>query len=360
MKFEKMTRVRIGVDISYLVHTNYLAGPQRVLLATINSLIEIAKEKNIEVLGIDLSRRPTTTTLNAIITNPILENTCNEISNLDIFILIDGNNHYSIEEIHKSKFKGKVVSILHDVLPLKHNAWYTFENRTDYYSEFWFYMMRLNRYSQSIISPSQENVKDCQKYLPNGIVDKIKVIPFGTFWNKKNSDNKVSRNSQKRIICVNTLEPKKGHNDILDAFDILVKKDPEWILYLIGKEGWNAEDIKQRIIGLEYYQRNLFWFENLEDLQVLELYKECSIALSASQAEGFGLTVEEGLSQGMKVICRDIPVFRERSHKNLYFFSGGGEELLNRIEFVFKQKCYDYQSIRSMQDFTKELLAHVL
>jgi glycosyltransferase involved in cell wall biosynthesis len=360
MKIKKIDRIRIGIDISQLVHTHYLAGPQRVLLATLNSLLRISKEKNIELLGINLSGKSTTSNLEVIITNPILKKTCYEISNLDVLFLMDSNNHYAINEINKSKFKGKVVSILNDVLPLKHTEWYKFKNRPNYTSEFRFYMMRIDRYSQVIISPSQENLRDCKKYLPYSTVDKIKVIPFGSFWDKEIPQNKIDQHSQKRIICVNTLEPKKGHRDILDAFDILVKKDPDWILYLIGKEGWNAEDVTKRIIGNHYYGRNLFWFEDFDDLQILNLYKQCSIAISASHAEGFGLTIEEGLSQGMKFICRDIPIFRERSHNNLYFFSGGGEELASKIEFVFTQDRYDYQNIRRMEDFTRELLTHTL
>jgi glycosyltransferase involved in cell wall biosynthesis len=360
MKFKQIDRIRIGVDISQLVHTNYLAGPQRVLLETLKSLLKISKEENIEIHGINLSGRSTTSGLEAVFTNPILKKICFEVSNLDIILLIDANNHYVIEKIHKSNFKGMVVSILHDVLPLKHDEWYKFKNRPNYSSEFRFYMMRMDRYSQLIISPSQENVEDCLKYLPKRIVEKIKVIPFGSFWDSEIPQNKNGQHSQKRIICVNTLEPKKGHKDILDAFDILVKKDPEWILYLIGKEGWNAEDLKQRIIKNHFYGRNLFWFENLDDLQILKLYKQCSIAISAAHAEGFGLTVEEGLSQGMKLICRDIPVFRERSHNNLYFFSGGGRNLVNKIEFVFSQDCHDYQNIKSMEDFTQELLSYIL
>jgi glycosyltransferase involved in cell wall biosynthesis len=360
MKVKKMDKIRIGIDVSQLVHTHYLAGPQRVLLEILNSLLIISKENNIEVLGINLSGRSTTSSLEAVITNPILKKTCYEISNLNVLLLIDANNQYVIEEINISKFKGKVVSIVHDVLPLKHAEWYKFKNRPNYLTEFKFYMMRVDRFSQFIITPSQENLRDFQKYLPNIKVDKIKVIPFGSFWDKEIPQNKIGQHSQKKIICVNTLEPKKGHRDILDALDILVKKDPDWILYLIGKEGWNAEDIKKRIIGNPYYRRNLFWFEDLDDLQILNLYKQCNIAISASHAEGFGLTIEEGLSQGMKFICRDIPIFRERSHNNLYFFSGRGEELASKIEFVFSQDRYDYQNIRRMEDFSRELLTHTL
>jgi glycosyltransferase involved in cell wall biosynthesis len=356
----KKGRIRIGVDVSQLIHTNYLAGTQRVLLETLNSLLKISEGENIEVLAINLSGRPTTSMLQAVITNPILNRTSCEISNLDIILLIDANNHYAIEKIHESKFKGKVVSVLHDVLPLKHPEWYQFKNRPNYHSEFRFYMMRMDRYSQVLVSPSQENVIDCQKYLPNGTVDKIKVIPLGSFWDNENSQNTIDQCLQKRIICINTLEPKKGHRDILDAFDILVKEDSAWILYLVGKEGWNAEDLKKRIIESQYYRRNLFWFENLDDFQILNLYKQCSIAISASHGEGFGLSIEEGLSQGMRVICRDIPVFRERPHNNLYLFSGGGDELASKIKFAFSQDLHNYQNIRRIEHFTQELLHTIL
>jgi len=360
MEIMKIGRIRIGVDVSQLIHTNYLAGPQRVLLETLNSLQKNSEANSTEVLAVNLSGRPTTSTLQAVITNPILNRISCEISNLDIILLIDANNHYAIEKIHKSKFKGKVVSFLHDVLPLKHPEWYQFKNRPNYPSEFRFYMMRLDRYSQIIISPSQENVIDCQKYLRNGIVDKIKVIPLGSFRDDEFSSNLIDQRSHKRIICINTLEPKKGHKDVLSAFDILVKEDPDWILYLVGKEGWNAGNLKERIIESQYYRKNLFWFEDLDDLQILELYKQCSIAISASHSEGFGLTIEEGLSRGMKVICRDIPVFRERLHNNLYFFAGGGEELANKIKFVFSQNLHDYQNLRTMEHFTQELLDAIL
>ena len=100
MKIKKIDRIRIGIDISQLVHTHYLAGPQRVLLATLNSLLRISKEKNIELLGINLSGKSTTSNLEVIITNPILKKTCYEISNLDVLFLMDSNNHYAINEIN--------------------------------------------------------------------------------------------------------------------------------------------------------------------------------------------------------------------------------------------------------------------
>jgi glycosyltransferase involved in cell wall biosynthesis len=103
--------------------------------------------------------------------------------------------------------------------------------------------------------------------------------------------------------------------------------------------------------------KKLFWRQNLVDSQVDEFYASSDIAFIVSEGEGFGLALEEGLSKGLKVIARDIPVFRERNYPNLYFFSGAARELSEKIKEIsaLPTKPLKPNEIRTMESFANEV-----
>jgi hypothetical protein len=88
-----------------------------------------------------------------------------------------------------------------------------------------------------------------------------------------------------------------------------------------------------------------------------DLYRQSNISVVASYAEGFGLTVEEGLAYGNKVIARGIDVFKERPYANLHFFTGKGLELAKKIIEVSSMKLDipSISKIRTMKDFADDL-----
>jgi glycosyltransferase involved in cell wall biosynthesis len=104
--------------------------------------------------------------------------------------------------------------------------------------------------------------------------------------------------------------------------------------------------------------KKLFWRQNLLDAQVDEIYAASDIAFNVSYSEGFGLSIEEGLNKGLKVIARDIPVFRERDYPNLYFFKGGSQELRNAIKevSVLPLKPIKPHEIRTMESFANDVV----
>ena len=58
-----------------------------------------------------------------------------------------------------------------------------------------------------------------------------------------------------------------------------------------------------------------------------------SSLIAASECEGFGLPLIEAARQGLPVIARDIPVFREVAGDHAFYYSAGRpEELADALE----------------------------
>ncbi|GHV44103.1 hypothetical protein FACS1894204_00660 [Synergistales bacterium] len=124
-------------------------------------------------------------------------------------------------------------------------------------------------------------------------------------------------NSGDTYLIVSTVEPRKNHALLIDAFDILWKKFPHIKLCFIGKEGWMVENVVRRIRSHPKLNKNFFWFEGLTDDDVQWAYRKAKCVLYPSFEEGFGLPIVEALYSGTPVLASDIPVFHEVASDNI-------------------------------------------
>jgi glycosyltransferase involved in cell wall biosynthesis len=58
-------------------------------------------------------------------------------------------------------------------------------------------------------------------------------------------------------------------------------------------------------------QEHVIFQAALTDAELCWLYRNCALLIAPSSIEGFGLPVAEGLHCGSRVLCSDIPIFRE-------------------------------------------------
>jgi glycosyltransferase involved in cell wall biosynthesis len=114
-----------------------------------------------------------------------------------------------------------------------------------------------------------------------------------------------------RFLIVGTLEPRKGHTVVLDAFDKLWSDGVDVELVIVGKPGWSTEALQHRISGHREGGGRLIWHECMEDDELARTYAESSALVAASYAEGFGLPLVEAGHFGKPVIASDIDVFKE-------------------------------------------------
>ena len=130
------------------------------------------------------------------------------------------------------------------------------------------------------------------------------------------------------FLVVGTIEPRKGHRQILQAFERLWKDGAQGTLIFAGRGGWMMGDW---LAGLSQHPeagRRFFWLNNANDATIAHLYRRSSALIFASEAEGFGLPIVEAARFGLPLILRDLPVFREVAGDRAFYFSGTEPEQL--------------------------------
>jgi glycosyltransferase involved in cell wall biosynthesis len=117
--------------------------------------------------------------------------------------------------------------------------------------------------------------------------------------------------AQRKFLAVGTIEPRKGYDVILAAFDRLWASGYDARLVIFGRRGWYVEGVVAGITTHPEFGRRLFWFENGSDAELDYAYGQTDAVICASYAEGFGLPIAEAARRERPVIASDIPVFRE-------------------------------------------------
>lgn len=124
------------------------------------------------------------------------------------------------------------------------------------------------------------------------------------------------------ILSVGTVEPRKGHAQSLEAFELLWEKGSEINWVIVGRLGWNVEALGQKLNNHPEKGKRLFWFEKSTDEMLLALYEKCQGVLMPSNGEGFGLPLIEAAQHRLPILARDLPVFREVAGEHATYFSG--------------------------------------
>ncbi len=129
------------------------------------------------------------------------------------------------------------------------------------------------------------------------------------------------------VLMVGTVEPRKGHRQALEAFDLLWKDGQDIHLVIVGKQGWMMEDFARDVRGHAMHSKRLHWPNQVSDAELQALYEVADVLLVASEGEGFGLPIIEAAQRGMPVIARDLPVFHEVAAEHATYFSDGADGL---------------------------------
>lgn len=155
------------------------------------------------------------------------------------------------------------------------------------------------------------------------------------------------------FLMVGTIEPRKGHLQVIAAFTQLWERGLEINLVIVGNEGWKhlpddcRSTIPQIVSTLRQHperDRRLFWLEDVSDEYLEQIYAAGHCLIAASEGEGFGLPLIEAAHHHLPIIARDIAVFREIAGDNAFYFDGlEKEDLMLAIDQwlkQYKQNCH--------------------
>ena len=115
------------------------------------------------------------------------------------------------------------------------------------------------------------------------------------------------------VLSVGTIEPRKGHDRLLAAMEVLwaAQPDSDIGLLLVGRPGWKTDALQEALRQHPERGRRLLWLEDAGDDVLAAAYRGAAGVVVASLGEGFGLPLVEALAHGRPVLARDLPVLRE-------------------------------------------------
>jgi glycosyltransferase involved in cell wall biosynthesis len=134
------------------------------------------------------------------------------------------------------------------------------------------------------------------------------------FLKNKTSSN-VVRDYENKFTIFCTIEPRKNHILLLNVWREIINSGAADIpkLSIIGRRGWNNEDVFRLLDKSPAIKKYVTVFDSLKDEDMIKEIKSSRATLFPSFGEGWGLPIVESMAMGIPVICSDIPVHRECS-----------------------------------------------
>jgi len=230
--------------------------------------------------------------------------------------------------------------IVYDLLPVLHPQWFD-AGLERAYSE---WIVAVCELADSNICISRAVAGELFQWIRQAGMKRLRPLDIGYFHLGADLENSLPSSGksdeelqllervsqQPTFLMVGTIEPRKGHMQVLEAFENLWLRGHGINLVIVGKRGWNVKKVIDRLISCSKNQQQLQWFENISDEVLLKLYQSSSALIMASEGEGFGLPLVESAQRGLPIISRDLPVFREVAGENAFYFSGSQPEDLAR------------------------------
>lgn len=166
-----------------------------------------------------------------------------------------------------------------------------------------------------VIVPSRATADEVMRL--TGIrAGKIEVMPYAPQYQMAPADDAtmdaaLARHDLARhgfILAVGTIEPRKNHARIVEAFEILARTKsipPDLALVIAGHPGWHAEPILKRISSSPVASRiRRLGYVPAEDLQ--PLLSAAAVVAYPSLYEGFGLPVVEAMACGAPIVTSNL------------------------------------------------------
>jgi glycosyltransferase involved in cell wall biosynthesis len=165
---------------------------------------------------------------------------------------------------------------------------------------------RAAQQARLIVTPTRATAKSAQRLL--GLPEsKLVVVPFGSdHVPAQPGPNPIPERSF--VTCVGTIEPRKNHQRLLEAWQLL--PDPRPLLVVIGRPGWECHETVDALRKAQN-QGWLRWLQQADDATVYAHIANARALVYPSLLEGFGFPPLEAMALGTPVIAGDAEALRE-------------------------------------------------
>lgn len=351
------------VDVSQIILDDYKTGIQRVVRSVFHEWVK-AFPDNITLHPVYLSNKTGSwryhyASYKSCNVEPYsLVDAIVEPSFGDVFLGLDLYSFVSnaVDEGLFDDWKNRGVQInfvVYDILPIRNPHWWPQGGAEAH--ERW--LRCISQVSDCLISISESVSHDVQTWVESNGVKRLRPIKYR--WFHLGADINISEQmidpdemvelfyelrKRKTFLMVGTIEPRKGHSQVVEAFESLWMNGVDVNLIVVGKRGWMVDKIVNKIESHSELGQRLFWFDRLSDVLLEKVYKASDCLIAASEGEGFGLPVIEAAQRNLPVIARDIPIFQEVAGRHAFYFEAeGAKQLASKIEDwldLYSRRCH--------------------
>jgi len=131
------------------------------------------------------------------------------------------------------------------------------------------------------------------------------------------------------LLCIAQHRRNKNISLAIEVFERALRTGalaPETLLVVVGVKGPETRRIRE-MIAVANLERQVIMLSGIKDAELQWCYRNCELLLAPSSIEGFGLPVVEALLAGCRVVCSDIPAFREVGMDACHYVSLGPGEV---------------------------------
>lgn len=227
-------------------------------------------------------------------------------------------------------YKNQIITI-HDVSHERHPEWFS----KGYYMFYHFMLPRIGRKSHAVLTVSQFSKDEIVDALG---IDRHKIhivhsnVPFHHTPSAEEVLNfKRDSNTEKYILAVSNMDPRKNFAQLIRAFNNIEDKSVK--LYIIGmrQKAFNTPDLQELVSD----RVHLPGFVDDDQLQLM--YQNALLSVYPSLYEGFGLPPLESMTFGCPAIVSDIPALREVSQDaGLYVDPYNVDDITEKINLLLK------------------------
>lgn len=259
----------------------------------------------------------------------------------DILLILDSSWYMHIwKSVDEFKEKGgAVLMVVYDLIPITHPQFC--DDFLAHVFQEWIDESRSRVDGYIAISKTvADSVKEYQQIMGVALDDKCyEYFYLGADFSDNRNSGDVREELKKifderdTFISVSTIEPRKNHAYLLDAFEKLWSRGVDVNLLFIGRRGWKVDELMQKITMHPMKDKKLFYYDDIDDVELDYAYSRAKALLFASIVEGFGLPIIEGLVKGLPVMASDTRIHREVGGDNIrYFDLNNPDSLVEMIE----------------------------
>lgn len=327
----------LASDVTIYRSTAFLSGIQRATRRLHAAVAAELRPRGGAVVPVSFAEMPTGTPHPIVAADPVLSAVEARPDEVDWVLGLDLDDRlaYATADLQQARADGVGVAVnVYDLLPWAHPEWWPSGAAR---ASFVPWARAVTLFADVLLVNSVATATELERFVASDELRRpdsfeVQLLRLGADLEHVVTPSANGR-ERDHFVMVGTIEPRKGHAEVLSVLEELWRRGSTARLTVIGRAGWMVEQVTARMDELSAYETRFRWLKNAPDAELDALYGTCTAVVVASEGEGFGLPVVEAAIRDCPVVVRDIPVLRELAGDAATYFGTDAPllEVLNRV-----------------------------